>query len=87
MFDLILSLLDTALKLWLSKEKTKYIDAKMALQKAYYEEWNKQPADRSDAVLDNLTFELKTLAVAFSAEVNKQLYERELDEHAGHNED
>ena len=34
--------LDTALKLWLSKEKTKYIDKKIELRAAYYAEWNKR---------------------------------------------
>ena len=72
MFTLILSLLDTGLKLWLSKEKTKYIDKKIELEKAYYAEYNKPPEERSDAVLDNLYFELRTLAIAFTQEAAKE---------------
>jgi len=86
MFELIIGLLDTAFKLWLSKEKTKYIDKKMELQTAYYAEWNKPLAERSDAVLDNLMFELKNLAIAFKAAVAKELALKEQSE-AGHNED
>lgn len=71
MFTLILSLLDTGLKLWLSREKTKYIDKKIELEKAYYAEFNKPMSERSDAVLDNLTFELKVLAIAFTQEASK----------------
>lgn len=66
MFDLILSLLNTGLQLWLSKEKTKYVDQLMALQKAYYAEYNKPADTRDDSVLDNLTFQLRVLAVAFT---------------------
>lgn len=87
MFILILSLLDTALKLWLSKEKTKYIDKKIELQAAYYAEWNKPIEQRSDAVLDNIMFELKNLAVAFNSAVAKEQMQYELDGYAGHNED
>lgn len=65
MFDLILSLLNTGLQLWLSKEKTKYIDQLMQLQKDYYAEYNKPLADRSDAILDNLCFQLHVIAAAF----------------------
>jgi hypothetical protein len=68
MFTLILSVLDTGLKLWLSKERTKYVDKLMRLQKEYYEESNKPAEERSDAVLDNLFFELRILASAFAAE-------------------
>ncbi len=66
MFDLILSLLNTGLQLWLSKEKTKYIDQMMQLQKDYYAEYNKPLSERDDAVLDNLFFQLRVLAIAFS---------------------
>lgn len=71
MFTLILSLLDTGLKLWLSKEKTKYIDKKIALEKAYYEEMNKPETERSQTALDNIYFELRVLAIAFSQEASK----------------
>jgi hypothetical protein len=86
-FILILSLLDTALKLWLSKEKTKYIDKKMELQAAYYAEWNKPLDQRSDAVLDNIMFELKNLAIAFNSAVAKEHLMAEAEQAKGHNED
>ena len=87
MFELILGLLDTALKLWLSKEKTKYIDKKIELQAAYYAEWNKPLEQRSDAVLDNIMFELKNLAIAFKTAVAKEDALKQVEEEKGHNED
>jgi len=57
--------------LWASKEARKYIDRLMELQKAYYEEDNKPDGQRSRAVLDNLEFELRVLAIAFAAEARK----------------
>lgn len=71
MFTLILSLLNVGLQLWLSKEKTKYIDQKLAIEKQYYEEINKPLEQRSDAVLDNLEFQLKILVIAFTQEASK----------------
>lgn len=68
MFLVILELLNVGLQLWLSKEKTKYIDKKLQLEKEFYAEWNKPESERSDAVLDNLSFELKILAIAFTKE-------------------
>lgn len=72
MFTLILSLLDTGLKLWLSKEKTKYIDKKMQLERDYYAEINKPEDVRSDAVLDHLEYELRVLARAFATAAASQ---------------
>ena len=69
MFPIILQILSAALSIWASKEKTKYIDRLVELKTEYFREINKPEADRSDAVLDNLEFQLRTLALAFSAEV------------------
>lgn len=69
MFSALLKVLGAGLSLWASKEARKYIDKKIALEKAWYEEYNKDDASRSNAVLDNLEFELRTLAIAFAAEV------------------
>ncbi len=68
MFAVILSLLDTGLKLWLDKRRTRFIDEKIRLEKAYYEEYNKPDGERSNAVLDNLHAELCRLAIAFATE-------------------
>lgn len=71
MITLILGLLDTGLKLWLSKEKTKYIDKKIALEKAYWEEINRPEGEINDAALVNIEFELRILAIAFISEASK----------------
>lgn len=72
MIDSILKLLAAGLSLWDDKEKAKYQDKFIALKKAYYDEANKPPNDRSDAVLDNISWELGVLADSFSARVGEQ---------------
>ena len=67
-----LNVLQAGLTLWNNKEKTKYIDKLMSLKKDYYAEINKPLAERSDAVLDNVLFELRVLGVAFAAGIAKQ---------------
>ena len=71
MFELLASVLSSSLQIWAHKEKNKYVDRLMELRKAYYLESNKDPSIRSDAVLDNLNFELRILALAFSSTVGK----------------
>ena len=84
MFELILGLLKTALDLWLSKEKTKYIDQMMSLKQRYYEEYNKPESERSDAELDYLLFELRNLAIAFTAQAGiKDLADQQNDSGTG----
>ena len=62
--------LGAGLSLWGSKEKRKYQDRLMNLQRNYYEEDNK---DRPDmATLDNIEFELLLLSRAFSAQVGAE---------------
>lgn len=61
----VLKILEVGLSLWLSKEKTKYIDRLMYLKKRYYSEWNKPENERSDSELDEIRFEIKVLADAF----------------------
>lgn len=72
MSDALFQALAAALSIWLSKEKTKYQDKLIGLRKAYYEEDNKPADTRDDAVLDNLRFELRLLAIGFATEVGKQ---------------
>lgn len=69
MFESLAAALSAGLQIWQSLEKRKYIDKLMKLRAEYREEYNKDLADRSDAVLDNLKFELCNLALAFSASV------------------
>lgn len=71
MLSLLLKLLGSSLELWADKEKHKYQDRYLALKKAYYEEQNKDPARRSDAVLDNIEFELRILVDSFCASSGK----------------
>lgn len=72
-FGSLLAIVGAVLQLWASKEKRKYIDEKMAIEKAYYEEQNKPAEQRSDAVLDSLEFRLRVLAVAIAADVGKSV--------------
>lgn len=67
MVTIILQLIASALSIWDSKLKTKYIDEKIAIEKAYYEEQNKPQPD--DAVLDRLEFRLRILAIGVAADI------------------
>lgn len=64
----ILGIIDKILDLWLTKEKTKYIDARIRIEKAYWEEINKPISERDFAILDNLEFELRSLLRALMTE-------------------
>lgn len=68
-FATLLQIIESALAIWASKEKRKYIDEKLAIQKAYYEEQNKPAELRSDAVLDNWEFKLRVLSSALAADM------------------
>lgn len=65
----ILNLLTTGLSLWLHKDKTKYIDKVIKLEKQYYVEVNKSRPDH--AVLDNIDFELQLISEAFNSQARK----------------
>lgn len=69
MVELVLGLLGSTLSLWESKEKTKYIDKYIKLQREYYNEVNKEIFD--DAVLDNINFELRLLGEALNSAIAK----------------
>jgi hypothetical protein len=70
-FEALLKVLGAGLELWASAEKRKYIDRKIALEKAFYEEYNKPIGVRSDAALDDLEFQLRILCSAFVADSGK----------------
>lgn len=72
MFELLVKTLHTGLSLWDSKEKNKYRDKLIELERAYREEKNKDPAHRSDAILDNLEFELRLISIGFNSSVGEQ---------------
>jgi len=69
MFESLAKALAAGLSLWESKEKTKYQDKLMNLRRDYREEFNKPVGERSNAVLDNLKFELCLLGNSFSSSV------------------
>lgn len=72
MIETLFNVLNAGLSLWLSKEKTKYVDKLISLRKDFYEEY-KKPADRrSDAVLDDIEFQLRILSIAFSSTVGAE---------------
>lgn len=69
MTELVFKVLGSALGVWESKEKTKYQDRFIYLEKAYYEESNKDRPD--DAVLDRLRFDIRLLCDSFCAQIGK----------------
>jgi hypothetical protein len=62
---LILGILEQGLKLWNSKEATKYIDKMIKLKKEWYEEYNKPLDQRSDVKLDFIELQLRILCQSF----------------------
>lgn len=62
---LILGILEQGLKLWNSKEATKYIDKMIKLKKEWYEEYNKPLGQRSDVKLDFIELQLRILCQSF----------------------
>lgn len=71
MFDELLKLLRVSVTFLDDKEKHKYVDQLMDLEAQYYAESNRPDSDRSDAVLDNLRFQLCNLSAAFRAGLEK----------------
>lgn len=65
----IISLLGAGLSLWDHKEKNKYRDRLTELERKWREEISKPRAKQSDAVLDNIEFELVLLAKGFAGSV------------------
>lgn len=61
MAESLIKLLGSALSIWESKEKTKYLDQLIALKREYYAEYNKPLEIRSDAILDDVLLRLRIL--------------------------
>ncbi|HRT83937.1 MAG TPA: hypothetical protein P5523_04800 [Bacteroidales bacterium] len=51
------------------KERRKYIDKKLELEKQYYEEYNKPEEEIDDAMLDSIEYQLVILIQAMAAEL------------------
>jgi hypothetical protein len=64
-WTLVFGVLEQALKLWNSKESSKYLDKMIKLKKEWYEEYNKPLDDRSDVKLDNIELQLRILCQSF----------------------
>ena len=74
MIDLIgsvISLVNTALGYMHTKEKRKYLDKIISLEKDYYEAINRNEANWNDARIDNIMFELKLLINSINSEAGK----------------
>lgn len=71
-FSAILGIVESALSIWASKLKQKYIDKVESLKRAYYAEINKPESERSDAVLDNLEFELRITTASLAADMRQK---------------
>lgn len=66
MFELIAKLVGTILDLAVLKEKNKYVDKFISLKTQWHEEISKPVGERDNAALDNIEFELRTLASAIA---------------------
>lgn len=62
---LILGVLKEGLKLWNSKEATKYIDKMIRLEKDYYNELKRPVHERSQLTLDSILLDIETIAKHF----------------------
>lgn len=63
--ELVLGVLKEGLKLWNTKEATKYLDRVTELEKQYYEELSKPELKRSQLYLDSRMRELNIIAKSF----------------------
>lgn len=64
---IILGILEQGLKLWNTKESTKYQDKLIKLKGKYYDELKKPESYRSQLTLDNIMLELTTIAEVFAS--------------------
>lgn len=65
----LLQIIGAVLSLIEMKERRKYIDRKLELEKAWYEEYNKPRKERDNAALDNIEFELCLLAKTIASDI------------------
>lgn len=69
MIDSVFKIVGSALSIWESKEKRKYLDKYMSLKKDYYEAINRSPDEWNDARIDNIKFELQLLVESISSQI------------------
>ena len=65
----ILAILEKGLGIWELKLQRKYIEKLNSIKREYYEELKKPIGSRSDAVLDNLEFELRITVAAIASDI------------------
>lgn len=65
--DALFSLFNTALTLWVDKNKTKYIDQMISLRKQWNDEYSR--SDRSRMALDQIQDQINILQIAFETAV------------------
>lgn len=70
--SVVLDLVRSGLGIWESKEKHKYIDRFLKLEKSLYEEEARDAKERDQAVIDNLHFDLMLFSRAFGSEIRGQ---------------
>jgi hypothetical protein len=68
----LLTAVGALLSLWQSKEKRKYIDRRLVLEKEWYEEINRPRPERDNSALDRIERELCQLSDAIVADIGKQ---------------
>lgn len=71
MWESLAKALAAGLSLWDHKEKNKYVEKLMDLEKERHEEINKPMEDRDNSAIDRLDFELCVLCNSFSSIVGK----------------
>lgn len=72
MVDVLFGVLLQGLKLWNSKESTKYLDEVYKLQKEWLDEYKKPRASRSNANMDYIEQRLHIIGKLFISSAGKQ---------------
>tara|TARA_R100001086_G_C11848201_1_gene260856 strand:- start:9472 stop:9705 length:234 start_codon:yes stop_codon:yes gene_type:complete len=65
----VFKLLEAGLTLWNTKESKQYLKEVINLKKEFYEEFNKDERNRSNAVLDNIKHQLRIIEEGFTSQV------------------
>lgn len=71
MIEVLFGVLLQGLKLWNTKESTKYLDEVIQLQKEWMEEYEKPRSKRSNANLDHIEQRLHIISKGFIASSGK----------------
>ena len=72
MVSAILAIVGSALSIWDSKLKQKYIDRHIELSRDYFEAINAPEEQRNNALIDTLEFEILLLAKALTVDIGKK---------------